>query len=115
MRKICVVFVIATLSLVLFLPRLFAIVCGIDSDTIDRGEKKALIICGAAIPSNYTIEGLSKAAITVEYVQYLKKCGIGVKRPGIYLIIRAEDDAKTASVNILNADTGKTACESFTP
>ena len=114
MRKICVVFVIATLSLVLFPPHLFAIVCGIDSDTIDRGEKKALIICGAAIPSNYTIEGLSKAAITVEYAQYLKKCGIGVKRPGIYLIIRAEDNAKTASVNILNADTGKTACESFT-
>jgi len=102
------------LSLVLFSPHLFAMVCGIDSNTIDRGEEKAFIICGADIPSNYTIEGLSKAAITVEYEQYLKKCGIGVKRPGIYLILRARDDATTTSVHILNGDTREPACEVFT-
>ena len=114
MRKNCLICMGFVLSLVLFAPHLFAMVCGIDSNTIDRGEKKAFIICGVDISSNYTIEGLSKAAITVEYEQYLKKCGIGIKRPGIYLILRAEDDATTTSVHILNTDTREPACESFT-
>ncbi|MCK5513806.1 MAG: alpha/beta hydrolase [Deltaproteobacteria bacterium] len=95
-------------------PHLFAGLCTIDSNILDRGEKKAFIICGADIPSNYSIKGLSGTNITIEYEQYLKMCTIGIQDPGIYLILRAQDDAMTASISILNAETKETVCEGLT-
>jgi hypothetical protein len=97
-----------------FSSHLFAALCTIDSNILDRGEKKAFIICGAGIPSNYSIKGLSEANITIEYEQYLMMCNIGKQDPGIYLILRAQDDAMTASISILNAETKEIAGESLT-
>jgi 2-hydroxy-6-oxo-6-(2'-carboxyphenyl)-hexa-2,4-dienoate hydrolase len=93
---------------------LFAASCTIDSTILDRGEKKAFIICGAGIPPNYSIKGLSEANITIAYEQHLKMCTSKEQHPGTYLILRAQDDAKTASIRILNAETKETVCEGLT-
>jgi pimeloyl-ACP methyl ester carboxylesterase len=77
---------------------------------MDRGEQKAFLICGKGIPSNYALEGLTEVNIEIEYEQYLQMCDIGIKNPGIYLVLKAGDDAATASVKILNADTQEPAC-----
>ena len=106
----CVTFM---LSIIFFSSNLFATECTINANFMDRGETKVFIICGKNIPRNYTIKGLSEANITIEYAQYLEMCAIGTDTPGIYLVLRAEDDAETASVSILNADTKEPVCGSL--
>jgi 2-hydroxy-6-oxo-6-(2'-carboxyphenyl)-hexa-2,4-dienoate hydrolase len=101
------------LSMIIFSSNLFASDCTINASFMDRGETKVFIICGKDIPRNYTIKGLSEANITIEYEQYLKMCAIGLDTPGIYLVLRAEDNAETASVSLLNADTKEPVCESL--
>ncbi len=101
------------LSIIFFSSNLFATDCTISANFMDRGETKVFIICGKNIPRNYTIKGLSEANITIEYAQYLEMCAIGTDTPGIYLVLRAEDDAETASVSILNADTKEPVCGSL--
>ena len=98
------------LSIIFFSSNLFATDCTINANFMDRGETKVFIICGKNIPRNYTIKGLSEANITIEYAQYLEMCAIGTDTPGIYLVLRAEGDAETASVSILNADTKEPVC-----
>jgi hypothetical protein len=102
------------LSPMLLSPHLLAAQCTIDSNFMDRGERKAFIICGKDIPRNYTLKGLSEANIIIEYEQYLEMCGIGIDTPGIYLIANAKADAQTASVSILSADTQEAVCEDLT-
>jgi 2-hydroxy-6-oxo-6-(2'-carboxyphenyl)-hexa-2,4-dienoate hydrolase len=77
---------------------------------MDRGERKAFIVCGEKIPSNYTLRGLSEANITSEYEQHIGMCSVGIDTPGLYLILKAQDDATTASVSIVNADTKEPVC-----
>ena len=107
-------YLVLTLLAIIFSAKLSAANCMIDSTTMDRGETKVFIICGASIPSNYIIEGLQEANITIEYEQYLEMCGVGKKDPGIYLILRAGGDAKTASIRILNAETREPVCKGLT-
>jgi 2-hydroxy-6-oxo-6-(2'-carboxyphenyl)-hexa-2,4-dienoate hydrolase len=114
MKNIYCSFLGFLLVLMFFSSHLFAGLCTIDSTLLDRGERKAFIICGAGIPSHYSIEGLSEANITIEYEQYLKMCAIGVQDPGIYLVLSAQDAAMTASISILNADTKETVCNGLT-
>jgi hypothetical protein len=99
------------LSLMIHIPNLFAADCTIDPILLDRGEQKAFIICGADISGNYLLQGLSDANVTIEYEQYLKMCDIGEKTPGIYLILKAEDDAAPATVKILHAETREPVCQ----
>jgi 2-hydroxy-6-oxonona-2,4-dienedioate hydrolase len=113
-RKIFFAYVGCVLAVLFYSPHLFAEVCTIDSNTLDRGERKEFIISGKGIPSDYIIKGLSEAGITVEYEQYLKMSNIGVADPGIYLVLRAGDEAMTASVRILNGETKETVCEGLT-
>ncbi|MBW1854247.1 MAG: alpha/beta hydrolase [Deltaproteobacteria bacterium] len=107
----CLVLVLIAM---LYSPHLLAEECTIDSNFVDRGEKKEFIICGENIPSNYILTGLSDAHITVEYDMYLSTCAVGSKFPGIYLVLRAEEDATTATLTILNADTQEPVCEGWT-
>lgn len=99
------IYSLLVLPVTVFSSHLFAAECTIDSNTLDRGETKAFIICGKNIPRNYILKGFSEANITIAYEQYLERCAIGNEAPGIYLILRAEDDATTASVRITHADT----------
>jgi len=110
-RFTCLGFILAFM---LFLPCVFAADCTLDSNTMDRGERKAFIICGADIPTRYVLKGLSEANIRIEYEQYLKMCGIGLTNPGLYLILKAEDNANTASLSILNAETNGIVCKGLT-
>ena len=107
----CLVLILTTM---LYSPQLFAEDCTIDSNFMDRGEKKEFIICGENIPSNYILTGLSDAHITVEYDMYLSTCAVGSKFPGIYLALSAEENATTASLHILNAETQEPVCEGLT-
>ena len=103
------------LTAMLYSPYLFAEDCTIDSDSMDRGERKEFIICGENIPSNYILTGLSEAHITVEYQQHLNHCAVGSKKPGIYMVLKAEEDATTASISILDGDNQETTvCEGLT-
>ena len=112
--KNCIACLTLMLCALLFSPHLLTAECTIDSNFIDRGETKVFIICGKNIPRNYSLKGLSEANITIEYEQYLEMCAIGVDNPGIYLILKAEDDAVTASLSILNGETGQPVCEELT-
>ncbi len=102
------------LSILLFPSYLLGAQCTIDSDFIDRGERKVFIVCGKDIPTNYTLKGPSEANMIVDYEQHLEMCGIGRDEPGIYLVLRAKDDAKTASLAVRNADTGESVCDTLT-
>jgi 2-hydroxy-6-oxo-6-(2'-carboxyphenyl)-hexa-2,4-dienoate hydrolase len=102
------------LSILLFPPYLLGAQCTIDSDFIDRGERKVFIVCGKAIPANYTLKGPSEANMIVDYEQHLEMCGIGRDEPGIYLVLKAKGDAKTVSLAVLNADTGESVCNALT-
>jgi 2-hydroxy-6-oxo-6-(2'-carboxyphenyl)-hexa-2,4-dienoate hydrolase len=101
------------LSILLFPSYPLGAPCTIDSDFIDRGERKVFIVCGKGIPANYTIKGLSEANIVVDYEQHLEMCGVGRDEPGIYLVLKAKDDAKAASLAVLNADTGQSVCDAL--
>jgi pimeloyl-ACP methyl ester carboxylesterase len=101
-------------SLMLVSSSLFAEDCTLDSDSMDRGEQKAFIVCGEGIPTNYELEGLTETNITVDYQQHLEMCDIGIETPGLYLILDARDDATTASLSILDGDTGDSVCEDLT-
>ena len=102
------------LACILFLPSMSAADCTLDSITLDRGERKVFIICGAEIPAHYALKGLTEANIRIEYEQFLKMCGIGATTPGIYLILKAEDNANTASLSIVNTDTNGIVCQGLT-
>jgi 2-hydroxy-6-oxo-6-(2'-carboxyphenyl)-hexa-2,4-dienoate hydrolase len=99
------------LSVMVLLPNLFAAECTIDANFIDRGETKVFIICGKKIPRKYILKGLPDAHLKIEYEQYLEMCAIGIDTPGIYLMLKAGDDARTSSIRILDAETKEPVCE----
>jgi 2-hydroxy-6-oxonona-2,4-dienedioate hydrolase len=107
----CLTFII---TIIVFSSGLCAADCTIDSNTLDRGETKVFIICGKNIPRNYSLKGLSEANITIEYEQYLELCNVGETVSGLYLVLNADDDAVTASLRILNEETGQLICERLT-
>lgn len=110
-RKKCFAYLVFMLSVIVLSPNLFAADCTIDANFIDRGETKVFIICGKNIPRNYILKGLPEANIKIEYEQHLEMCAIGIDTPGIYLILKAEDNATTASIRILDAETREPVCE----
>ena len=114
LRKDCMKWIGLLFCLIMLLPHLSAAECTIDSNVIDRGEKKEFIICGTEIPSNYILTGLSEARINLEYHQYLTTCAVGAGKPGIFIVLSAEDDATTASLTIINSDTQEPVCKGIT-
>jgi 2-hydroxy-6-oxo-6-(2'-carboxyphenyl)-hexa-2,4-dienoate hydrolase len=101
------------LTILVSSPHLFAQDCTIDSNTLDRGEKKEFIVCGE-IPENYILTGLSETGINLEYHQYLTTCAVGSKKPGIFFVLSAEKNATTTSLTILNSATQEPVCEEIT-
>jgi 2-hydroxy-6-oxo-6-(2'-carboxyphenyl)-hexa-2,4-dienoate hydrolase len=114
LKKVNYAYLALILPLLFFAPAIVSADCTIDSDFIDRGETKAFVICGKDISSNYLLKGLSEANITVQYEQHLKMCAIGKAVPGLYLILKAGQNATTASLKILDAETKEPVCEGFT-
>jgi hypothetical protein len=53
---------------------------------------------------------LSEAKITVAYEQYLQMCAIGKEEPGIFLTLKAKDDATTASLRVVSGETQELVC-----
>jgi len=85
--------------------------CTIDSNIIDRGEQKTLLLCGANITADYILDGLSDAKIITDYQQYIGKCDFTVNQPGLFLEVRAEDDANPASLRVLDRNTDEVLCD----
>jgi len=104
---------LSLLSFLVFPSYLFADECAIDSGILDRGERKAFLICGNNITSDYKLAGLLESNIKVEYEQYLEMCNIDKDIPGIYLILKAEDNAKASTMSIVDNNTGKPLCENL--
>ena len=69
--------------------------CTIDSNDIDRGQRKPFFICGDAITDDYRLNGLTEANIHVDYDHYLRRCTITDNRRGIFFWL----DAPTAAVS----------------
>ena len=84
--------------------------CAIDSNDIDRGQRKPFFICGNAIADDYRLEGLNEANISIDYDQYLKRCTLTDNRRGIFFWLDAQADARSATVQVSNAS-GETLCE----
>ena len=70
--------------------------CAIDSNIIDRGEKKQFLICGTNLKGN-EIEGLDESSFTVQYKQNLPRCAPDRSEPGLLLWVKASDSAESTS------------------
>ena len=78
------IFFLKCILLFLFVsPGSVAADCRLDSDYIDRGEKKVFLLCGKNIPKDYVLSGLSESHLTVEYEQYLEMCSLSTDTPGM--------------------------------
>lgn len=88
--------------------------CTIDSNELDRGEKKSFLICGADITSDYALDGLAESGIIAVYQQYLGRCAADVKEPGLYMVLEAERQAAPASLRIQDKQTGAALCHDLT-
>ena len=88
--------------------------CSIDSNNIDRGELKQFFICDPEITSDYVLQGLSESGISIDYQQYVQRCAPDDNRPGIFLWLKAQEDANTASVRISRRDTDELICNELT-
>jgi len=107
-----------TFSRILFLVLVFQFTsntlaeeCSIDSNNIDRGERKPFFICGSEITSDFALRGLSDANITIDYEQYMGKCTIDDERPGLFLWLKAQENAQTASIKVINRNTDEAFCD----
>jgi 2-hydroxy-6-oxonona-2,4-dienedioate hydrolase len=87
--------------------------CAIDSDALNRGEKKAFLICGEAITPAVELSGLAQANIDVLYRQPLRRCDVGDRRPGLFLVLRAGPDATDATIEVSDRLTRTPACDAL--
>jgi 2-hydroxy-6-oxonona-2,4-dienedioate hydrolase len=85
--------------------------CTADRQTLERGQARPLLICGRAIPRDFRLRGLDGTGITATYRQYLRRCAVDERRPGLYLWLEAADDAASGAVEIIDAATGEAVCE----
>ena len=88
--------------------------CSIDHNRLDHGEKSSFMICGKNIPQNFTLEGFDEAGITIDYVQWIRKCAPDRKERGLYLWLSTEDEAVTANVGVRDPETGEQVCSGLT-
>jgi 2-hydroxy-6-oxonona-2,4-dienedioate hydrolase len=84
--------------------------CTINVDAIDRGERAAVLICGAELSSDYVLDGLSGSGISASYEQFLRRCDVEVKDRGLYLVLNADQTAQPTSLTIRDADSGAPLC-----
>ena len=84
--------------------------CAMNVDTIDRGERTSLLICGAKLTANYALDGLSGSGISASYEQFLGRCDVEIKDPGLYVVLNANQTARSTSLNIRDANSGATLC-----
>ena len=85
--------------------------CSIDSTDLDRGQRKPFFFCSQAITPDYALTGgLAKANIKVDYHQYLQRCAMDDKRPGIFFWLDAGSDAASVMLGVKNSR-GEALCE----
>ena len=84
--------------------------CDISAGALDRGERRAFLICGEGLGEASVLEGLVPAGIEVLYRQNLRRCDVGEKRPGIYLVLKARPDAQSSELFIRNRAADATTC-----
>ena len=85
--------------------------CAIDSDHIDRGERKQFYICSRDIAADYTLGGLAESNITIAYDQFIRRCAIGDNRRGVFFWLEAGTDATSATISVTDVKTGQPLCE----
>ena len=103
--------IIAVILGLLPLTQVSAAECMIDSSSMDRGERKQFYICSRDITPGYKLGGLVDANIKVTYDQFIRRCGVGDNRRGIFFWAEAEGDATTATISVTDANTGESLCE----
>ncbi|MGI9307914.1 MAG: hypothetical protein ACR2P6_01550, partial [Gammaproteobacteria bacterium] len=85
--------------------------CIIDVETIDRGERRAVNICGPGLAADSSFAGLRSSGIEVEYQQFLKRCDVDNRDPGFYMWWSVGDDANAINLDISQGGkAGQTAC-----
>jgi pimeloyl-ACP methyl ester carboxylesterase len=84
--------------------------CRLDRNVLERGEHRPFLICGAAIPPDYRLAGLDDAGISATYQQYLRRCTIDDREPGILVWLEASPQARSAVIRVVALATGESAC-----
>jgi len=85
--------------------------CLLDVDTIDRGGRNPVLLCGAGITTDAAISGLESVGIEVSYQQFLRRCSPENRNPGWYLVLRAGHDATDAQVTVTARGEDEPLCE----
>ncbi len=85
--------------------------CTIDSNEIDRGELKQFYVCGSDISPSYELQGLSQANIAIDYEQYVAKCSLEDSRPGVFLWLEGQNDARPATLKIVDGGSSQLLCD----
>ncbi len=84
--------------------------CIMDGASIERGERRPLLICGAGITPAYAIDGLQAAGLHIDYQQFLKRCAVDRREPGLFLWLSAGDAARGAALTVRDAPGGQPVC-----
>ena len=74
--------------------------CSLDVTEIDRGGQSPILLCGAGITADASIEGFEAADIRILYRQKLRHCSPQNRNPGWYLVLRAGDKATDARITV---------------
>lgn len=100
----------ALVCLLFALPVTASDACTSDLAGMVRGQQRPMLICGADIPAGYQLTGLESAGIEVTYQQYLKRCSLDDRNPGLYLWLQAGARAGSAELQLTGAD-GTPVCQ----
>ena len=76
--------------------------CSTDTNTLDRGEQRPVLLCGADIPVNFRLGGLAHAGIRVNYAQHLRRCDFERSTPGLLLWLEADAKAVSAQLKVFD-------------
>ena len=71
--------------------------CAIDSNIIDRGEKKQFLICGTNLNGS-EVEGLKESEFSIHYAQRVPRCAPDRAEPGLLLWVKASDSAVSTTI-----------------
>ena len=82
----------------------------LSGSTLDRGEQKTFLLCGDGITNDAALTGLDAARINLLYRQPLRHCDVGDRRPGLFLVLHAGEDATDANIDVFNMATGRMVC-----
>jgi 2-hydroxy-6-oxo-6-(2'-carboxyphenyl)-hexa-2,4-dienoate hydrolase len=85
--------------------------CDLDLASLDRGERRVALLCGAGLSSATLLNGISEAGIAVLHRQDLRRCTPEDRRPGLLLELEAGAAATSTTLKAYNPGNTGSNCE----